>query len=69
MGNNYLHCNIIKRRCYYRMKLQKRVDGATPLQRIFYIDIPELVPVIVIQPIMLFGNLMNVGFEKAYLLF
>ena len=25
-----------------------RVDGATPLQRIFYIDIPELVPVIVI---------------------
>ena len=45
-----------------------RVDGATPLQRIFYIDIPELVPVIVIQLIMSFGNLMNVGFEKAYLL-
>ena len=45
-----------------------RVDGATPLQRIFYIDIPELIPVIVIQLIMSFGNLMNVGFEKAYLL-
>ena len=40
----------------------------TPLQRIFYIDIPELIPVIVIQLIMSFGNLMNVGFEKAYLL-
>ena len=35
---------------------------------IFYIDIPELIPVIVIQLIMSFGNLMNVGFEKAYLL-
>lgn len=45
-----------------------KVDGATTLQRIFHIDIPELVPVIVIQLIMSFGNLMNVGFEKAFLL-
>ena len=45
-----------------------KVDGATTLQRIIHIDIPELVPVIVIQLIMSFGNLMNVGFEKAFLL-
>lgn len=45
-----------------------RVDGASTLQRIIHIDIPELIPVIVIQLIMSFGNLMNVGFEKAYLL-
>ncbi len=45
-----------------------KVDGASPIQRILHIDIPELVPVIVIQLIMAFGNLMSVGFEKAYLL-
>lgn len=45
-----------------------KVDGASALQRIWHIDIPELIPVIVIQLIMSFGNLMNVGFEKAYLL-
>lgn len=45
-----------------------KVDGANALQRIIHIDIPELIPVIVIQLIMSFGNLMNVGFEKAYLL-
>lgn len=45
-----------------------RVDGASTWQRILHIDVPELIPVIVIQLIMQFGNLMNVGFEKAYLL-
>lgn len=45
-----------------------KVDGANAIQRIIHIDIPELIPVIVIQLIMSFGNLMNVGFEKAYLL-
>ena len=45
-----------------------KVDGASTWQRILHIDIPELVPIIVIQLIMQFGNLMNVGFEKAYLL-
>lgn len=45
-----------------------KVDGANTLQRILHIDIPELIPVIVIQLIMSFGNLMNVGFEKAFLL-
>lgn len=45
-----------------------KVDGANTWQRVLHIDIPVLIPVIVIQLIMSFGNLMNVGFEKAFLL-
>lgn len=45
-----------------------KVDGANTIQRILHIDLPALVPMIVIQLIMSFGNLMNVGFEKAFLL-
>ena len=45
-----------------------RVDGANTWKRIIHIDLPQLVPMIMIQLIMSFGNLMNVGFEKAYLL-
>lgn len=44
------------------------VDGANRLQKIWFIDIPALIPTIVILLIMSFGSLMNVGFEKAYLL-
>ena len=45
-----------------------KVDGANTLQRIIHIDLPALLPMIMIQLIMSFGSLMNVGFEKAYLL-
>lgn len=45
-----------------------KVDGANTLQRILHIDLPALLPMIMIQLIMSFGSLMNVGFEKAYLL-
>ena len=45
-----------------------KIDGASMFQRILHIDIPELVPMIVLQLIMSVGNLMNVGFEKAFLL-
>ncbi|MCR5032447.1 MAG: ABC transporter permease subunit [Lachnospiraceae bacterium] len=45
-----------------------QVDGANIWQRILHIDLPELVPMIMIQLIMSFGDLMNVGFEKAFLL-
>ncbi len=45
-----------------------KVDGATALQRMIHIDIPALIPIIVIQLIMSFGNLMSVGFDKAFLL-
>lgn len=45
-----------------------KVDGAGTLNRILHIDIPTLIPIIVIQLIMSFGSLMSVGFEKAFLL-
>lgn len=45
-----------------------KIDGASMFQRILNIDIPELVPMIVLQLIMSVGNLMNVGFEKVLLL-
>ncbi len=44
------------------------VDGATKLQKILNIDIPSLFPTMVIMLIMNMGNLLNVGFQKAYLL-
>lgn len=45
-----------------------KIDGASMFQRIRYIDLPELVPQIVLMLIMSAGNLMNVGFEKVFLL-
>ncbi len=45
-----------------------RIDGASLFQRIWYIDLPELVPQIVLMLIMSAGSLMNVGFEKVFLL-
>jgi putative aldouronate transport system permease protein len=45
-----------------------RVDGATKLQRIIYIDFPAIVPTIIILLILDCGRIMNVGFEKAFLM-
>ena len=45
-----------------------KVDGASVFQRILNIDIPELLPIAVIQLIMSASGLMNVGFEKVWLL-
>ncbi len=44
------------------------VDGATALQKIRHVDIPMLMPTAVIMLIMRMGNLMNLGFEKVYLM-
>jgi len=44
------------------------VDGAGKLRRIFCIDLPGILPTIVILLIMSTGNIMNVGFEKAFLM-
>ncbi|WP_245837377.1 ABC transporter permease [Virgibacillus phasianinus] len=44
------------------------VDGATRLQRIWHINIPTLVPTMVILLIMNVGNLLAMGFEKILLL-
>lgn len=44
------------------------VDGANIFQQIWYVDIPAIKDVIVIQFILQAGNIMSVGFEKAYAL-
>lgn len=44
------------------------VDGAGKLRRVLNIDLPGILPTIVILLIMSTGNIMNVGFEKAYLM-
>ncbi len=45
-----------------------KLDGANILQRIWHIDLPTLKPVMVIQFILAAGNIMSVGYEKAYLM-
>jgi putative aldouronate transport system permease protein len=44
------------------------VDGATKLQRVRHIDLPAIMPTIVILLILNVGHFMSVGFEKVYLM-
>ena len=44
------------------------IDGAGRLKRIWYINLPAIVPIFTIQLILSVGNILNVGFEKAYLM-
>ena len=44
------------------------IDGANRFQRMLHVDIPGIMPTIVIMLILAVGNLMSVGFEKCYLL-
>ncbi len=44
------------------------VDGASKLKRIWHIDLPAIMPTIIILLIMNVGNVMSIGFEKSYLL-
>ncbi|CTG09818.1 ABC transporter, permease protein [Streptococcus pneumoniae SP19-BS75] len=45
-----------------------RLDGANIFQRIWHIDIPALKPIMVIQFVLAAGGIMNVGYEKAFLM-
>ena len=45
-----------------------KVDGATVFQRIVNIDFPAILPMAILNLIMSAGSLMNVGFEKVWLL-
>lgn len=45
-----------------------KIDGANKLQLIRHIEIPGILPTIVILFIMRTGSFMNVGFQKAFLL-
>jgi len=44
------------------------VDGASKVQRIWYVDIPAIMPTAVTMLILNTGNIMSVGFEKAFLM-
>jgi len=45
-----------------------RVDGANRLQRIWHINVPGILPTIVILLILNVGRLLSVGFEKVFLM-
>ena len=44
------------------------MDGATRMQRIWHINIPGILPTMVILLILNSGHIMNVGFEKVFLM-
>ena len=44
------------------------VDGANKFKRLLYIDLPSIMPTMIIMLIMRMGEVMDVGFEKAFLL-
>jgi ABC-type polysaccharide transport system permease subunit len=45
-----------------------KIDGATRLQRIRHVDLPGIMPTAVIILVLAVGNIMAIGFEKAFLL-
>ncbi|MEG0906321.1 MAG: ABC transporter permease subunit [Niameybacter sp.] len=45
-----------------------RVDGANKFRLIWHIDIPGIMPTAILLLIMDLGKVMNIGFQKAYLL-
>lgn len=44
------------------------MDGANKWKRILNVDIPSILPTIVILLILALGNIMSIGFEKAFLM-
>ena len=45
-----------------------QVDGANKWQRIWHIDIPGILPTVIMMLILEVGKVMNLGFQKAYLM-
>ena len=45
-----------------------QIDGASRFQRVCHIDFPSILPTATIMLILAAGNIMNVGFEKAFLM-
>lgn len=44
------------------------IDGASRFQRLFYIDVPSIMPTASIMLILAVGNIMNLGYEKVLLM-
>lgn len=45
-----------------------RIDGANKMQTMWHIDMPAILPTIIILLIMNMGGILNVGFDKIYLM-
>lgn len=45
-----------------------KIDGANKFQRIIHVDIPAILPTMIILLIMNCGNVLSVGYEKVYLM-
>lgn len=45
-----------------------KIDGASRIQRILHITLPGIKYIVVLQMLMRIGNMMNVGFEKVFVL-
>lgn len=44
------------------------IDGASRIQKIWYINLPAILPTIMVMFILQCGRVLSVGYEKAYLL-
>lgn len=44
------------------------MDGASRMQRILHVDLPCIMPTIIIMLIMSCGNIINIGFDKVFLM-
>lgn len=44
------------------------MDGATKFQRIVHVDIPAILPTVIIMLVLRSGSIMSLGFEKAFLM-
>jgi putative aldouronate transport system permease protein len=45
------------------------VDGATPLQRIWYISLPGILPVVVLVTLLRLGHILEAGFNQIFVLY
>ena len=45
-----------------------QIDGASRFQRVLHIDLPSILPTIIIMLILRMGSVMTIGFEKVYLM-
>ncbi len=54
--------------CDQELHEAAQIDGATRFQRVLYVDIPAILPTAIIMLILDCGRVMNIGFEKVYLM-
>lgn len=52
----------------YELHEAAQMDGASKLKRILHIDLPSILPTAMMLLILNTGSIMNVGFEKVYLM-